>query len=305
MLEIDFIGYDGTHPSGFIYGLPYGHESYLLLLTATPVEIYLTAGEEETGEESHAPLSTEERHGASFHRFPAGTVILFTPGSHVLYRACEETYVNDWIRFRCDEAFVEQLPTKNQPFQVSDAAYCHDLFKLMTWESTSGSSESGDVISHLLKALFLKLSESCSRPASNPHAQEMLDLRRQIYNHPEHPWNVDSMARELHLSSGYLQALYKNMFGSSCMEDVILQRLKNAQDQLVSTSKSVREIAEDCGYNNVEHFCRQFRKFLGSSPSRFRKEHAERLSLPKEVSSRHETLGGSEMENGILKHPLF
>ncbi len=113
------------------------------------------------------------------------------------------------------------------------------------------------------------------------------------------------MARELHLSSGYLQALYKTMFGSSCMEDVILQRLKNAQDQLVSTSKSVREIAEDCGYNNVEHFCRQFRKFLGLSPSRYRREHAEKLSLPKTEVSRHLTLGGSETESGQLLFPPF
>ena len=305
MLEIEFIGYDGTHPSGFIYGLPNAHNSYLLLLTSTPVEIYLTAGDEVLGRESHAPMSMEERLSASFHRYPAGTVILYTPGSHVLYRACEESYVNDWIRFRCDEPFAEQLPLKNQPFQVSDAQYCHDLFKLMTWESTLGNSESREVLSHLLKALFFKLAESCSRPASNPHTQEMYDLHRRIYNHPELPWSVDAMARELHLSSGYLQALYKTMFGSSCMEDVILQRLKNAQDQLVSTSKSVREIAEDCGYNNVEHFCRQFRKFLGLSPSRYRREHAEKLSLPKEESSRHLTLGGSETESGQLLYPPF
>ncbi len=305
MLEIDFIGYDGTHPNGFIYGLPNGHDSYLLLLTATPVEFLLADGIEGAFQDARAPLSMEERKTASFHRFPAGTAILYTPGSHVLYRACEETYVNDWIRFRCDEAFAEQLPLKNQPFQVSDAEYCHDLFKLMTWESTLGNSESQGVLSHLLKALFFKLAESCFRPASNPHMQEMYDLHRRIYNHPELPWNVDSMARDLHLSSGYLQALYKTMFGSSCMEDVILQRLKNAQDQLVSTSKSVREIAEDCGYNNVEHFSRQFRKFLGTSPNRYRKEHARELSLPEASPSRRSTLGGSEMENGVHLDPRY
>ena len=305
MLEIEFIGYDGTHPSGFIYGLPNNHDSYLLLLTTTPVEILLAEGTEAPFKEAHAPLSMEERRDASFHRFPAGTVILYTPGSHVLYRACEDSYVNDWIRFRCDEAFAEQLPLKNQPFQVSDAEYCHDLFKLMTWESTLGNSESQGVLSHLLKALFFKLAESCSRPASNPHTQEMYDLHRSIYNHPELPWNVDVMAHDLHLSSGYLQALYKTMFGSSCMEDVILQRLKNAQDQLVSTSKSVREIAEDCGYNNVEHFSRQFRKFLGVSPNRYRKEHVERSSLAKAPDSRHETLGGSELERSLQGNPQF
>jgi len=290
MLEIDFIGYDGTHPSGFVYGLPQGHDSYLLLLTSTPAEFFI----------QDADLSSE----GEFRRFPAGTAILYAPGSFVLYRACEETYRNDWIRFRCDENFVDQLPLKNQPFQVSDAEYCHDLFKLMTWESTMGSSGGKEVISHLLNALLLKLAESCIRPAGNPHTQEMLDLRKRIYNNPELPWSVDSMAKELHLSCGYLQALYKTMFGSSCMEDVILQRLKRAQDQLISTAKSVREIAEDCGYNNVEHFCRQFRKFLGISPSRYRRDHAERLSVPNEKASDHRNLGGTEAETGNILLPF-
>lgn len=270
MLEVDFIGYDGRHTNGFVYGLPPGHETYLLILTSTPAEFFI---EEE------------------FRKAPAGSAILYTPGSRVLYRACEDTYVNDWIRFRSDEKFIEQLPIRNYPFPVGDAEYCHTLFKLMTWEATLTSSEnqSRSALSLLLQTLFLKLGESCRRPTASPHSQEMLDLRKRIYNNPELPWSVDDMARDLHLSAGYLQTLYKSMFGSSCMEDVILQRLRRSQDQLVSTDKSVREIAEDCGYNNVEHFCRQFRKFMGASPSSYRREAT--AALP--AAAMHLTLAGS------------
>ncbi len=268
MLEVDFIGYDAKHSNGFVYGLPPGHESYLLILTSTPAEFFIEG---------------------EFRKAPAGSAILYTPGSQVLYRACEDSYINDWIRFRSDEKFIEQLPIRNRPFSVGDAEYCHTLFKLMTWEATLTTSGSRSVLSLLLHTLFLKLGESCERPAASPHSQEMLDLRKRIYNNPELPWNVEDMAKELHLSAGYLQTLYKSMFGSSCMEDVILQRLRRSQDQLVSTDKSVREIAEDCGYNNVEHFCRQFRKFLGVSPTRYRREAA--ASLP--AAAKHLTLAGS------------
>lgn len=267
MLEIDFVGYEGTHPRGFSYGLPPGHDSYLLLLTSTPAEFYLDG---------------------AFRKYPAGSAVLYTPGSRVYYRACEDIYRNDWIRFHSDESFVEQLPIKNQPFPVGDAQYCHNLFMLLTWESTISSPGSREIQTHLLHTLFLKLGESCQRPMLQPHAQEMLDLRKRIYNNPNLPWNVDTMAKELHLSTGYLQTLYKSMFGSSCMEDVILQRLNRSQDQLLSTSKSIREIAEDCGYNNVEHFCRQFRKFMGYSPGRYRREAAAGSLEP----ARHLTLGG-------------
>lgn len=297
MLEIDFIGYNGTHQGDFFYGLPPGHSSYLLLLTSTPAEFFLDN---------------------EFRRFPAGSAILYTPGSTVLYRACEDRYINDWIRFRSDESFVQKLPLQNTPFEVNDAPYCHQLFKLLTWETTLGSAKDNELLYHLIHALFLKLGESCSRPMGMPHTRELIELRKEIYNSPERPWSVEEMAENLHLSTGYFQALYKSIFHCSCMEDVILQRLRRAQDQLLGTSKSIREIAESCGYNNVEHFCRQFRKFLGSTPGQYRRtasrdirqrpsgeppeidrypspeKKAQKTARNSEIS--HRTLGGLEVD---------
>ena len=79
------------------------------------------------------------------------------------------------------------------------------------------------------------------------------------------------MAKDLHISTGYLQLLYKREFNVSCMDDVISFRLLKARDLLIYTTESISEIAWQCGYNNPEHFCRQFRKFTGTSPGEFRK----------------------------------
>ena len=65
------------------------------------------------------------------------------------------------------------------------------------------------------------------------------------------------MAAKLHLSPSHLQALYHHQFGSSCMDNVIEGRLRRAQDLLEYSEYSIRDISEQCGYNNVEHFCRQ------------------------------------------------
>ena len=99
------------------------------------------------------------------------------------------------------------------------------------------------------------------------------------------------MAEELHLSTSRLQTLYKQMFGISCMDDVIRRRLYRAKDRLKYTTTPIREIAEDCGYNNVEHFCRQFRQYNGCTPGQFRKVSANQkeADLPT-----HLTLGGKE-----------
>ena len=97
----------------------------------------------------------------------------------------------------------------------------------------STDSESGQIISRLLHILFLKLQSDIKHHAPIPHDHELLTLRRQIINDPQLDWNVAKMADQLHMSTV--------------------------------------EICEQCGYQNLEHFCRQFRKHTGMTPGSFRK----------------------------------
>lgn len=268
MNEIDYIGYNAVHPADFIFDVKGGHDCYLLLLITTPAEFLIDD---------------------VIKRVPANSAILYSPGYRIYYRACEGEYHNDWIRFRSDESYVNKFALQNIPFSVNDLEYCHNLMKLLTWESTLSSSNSELSISHLLRVLFLKLSESLTNQLSSSHTSELISLHKRIHNNPQLPWSVNQMANELHLSAGYLQTIYRQMFGSSCMDDVIKERLRRAKDQLIYTTNSVSEIAENCGYNNVEHFCRQFRQFNNCSPSRFR---TSIVKSQQSIMPSHSTLGG-------------
>ena len=275
MNVIDFIGYSAVHPKEFRYDIPGGYDCYLLLLITSPAELLIDN---------------------ELQAVPANTAILYTPGSRIYYRANGEEYRNDWIRFYSDEAFVEQFPIKNIPFSVKDAEYCHTLFKLLTWEASFASADSEATISHLLWVLFSKLHETAAEEAYNAHTQALMRLHKKICNQPQAPWNIAQMSEELHLSTSRLQTLYKQMFGISCMDDVINRRLHRAKDQLKFTTKPIREIAENCGYNNVEHFCRQFRQYNGCTPGQFRKDS----NIQKEATSpTHLTLGGREVASRI------
>jgi len=270
MNEIDFIGYSAVHPAEFVYDIPTGYDCYLLLLITSPAELLIDN---------------------ELQAVPANTAILYPPGSRIYYRANGEEYRNDWIRFRSDESFVEQFPIKNAPFAVRDVEYCHNLFKLLTWESSLESANSEATISHLLWVLFSKLHETSAEEPANAHTQMLVRLHKKICNQPQAPWNIAQMAEELHLSTSRLQTLYKQMFGISCMDDVIKRRLYRATDQLKFTTTPIHEIAENCGYNNVEHFCRQFRQYYGCTPGQFRKKAANQKEAD---SPSHLTLGGKE-----------
>ena len=125
------------------------------------------------------------------------------------------------------------------------------------------------------------------------HDHELVALHKMIYNNPQLPWNINMMAAKLHLSPSHLQTLYHRQFGSSCMDNVIEGRLRRAQDLLEFSEYSIRDISEQCGYNNVEHFCRQFRQHNGCTPGQYRK-NASAGSNKRLLT--HNTLGGREFE---------
>lgn len=276
MNQIYYVGYDGNHPGDFRYDIPDGFSCYLLVITTTPALFCINGIREE---------------------YPAHTAILYPPGQEIWYGACAEDFGNHWLRFASEEPFVTHFPRQGSPFSISDPDYCRNLFQLLTWETShllntsrqyqntglitrkqeefsipSNHEKSHLTLSELLRILFARLHDDVTGTAPGTHSHELLALRRQIASNPQLSWGIAGMAQQLHISPGYLQLLYRQQFGTSCMEDVIYYRLNRACDLLSYTSLGIAEIAEQCGYHNTEHFCRQFRKHMDMTPNQFRRQ---------------------------------
>ena len=104
------------------------------------------------------------------------------------------------------------------------------------------------------------------RPLDSP-----LGLRGEPVPARAAPWRADDAARRLGVSCGYFHALYKKYFDTTFLSDVVRARVQAAEELLVSSADSVERIAERCGYNNTEHFIRQFRARTGTTPTGYRK----------------------------------
>jgi AraC family transcriptional regulator of arabinose operon len=53
---------------------------------------------------------------------------------------------------------------------------------------------------------------------------------------------------------------------------VIACKIPYAKTSLAATGGTVREIATLCGYENEEHFMRQFKREVGLTPTEYRKQ---------------------------------
>ncbi|ETT36175.1 MULTISPECIES: AraC family transcriptional regulator [Paenibacillus] len=261
MTSIFYVECDAVHQNHFVFDIPEGHDAWLLVITQTPAQFWVDGQLKE---------------------YPAHCAVLFKPYQKIYYRACSERYINDWIRFESDEPFVTDtsLPP-GTPFPLDDPEYCHKLFQLLVAEHSFQNDYRESSINCLLRTLFNKLLESCVQEDISPQHYPLLKLRTAIHNDPSHPWTISEMAKIINVSPGYLQLMYKKSFGLSCMEDVIHSRIRLAKEYLRHHLYTVAEIADRCGYRNVEHFCRQFKQMTGSSPKQF---HKRREGVPADLT---------------------
>lgn len=103
-------------------------------------------------------------------------------------------------------------------------------------------------------------------------SSHLQNARRRILESPQLDWNVDDIAREAGISKSYFQRLYRETFGTSCMEDIINARIDRAKRLLENTDLQIGDIAVECGYSNGSHFMRQFRQKTGVTALEYRKD---------------------------------
>lgn len=250
MNHINFVEYDATHPGDFIFDIPEGHDCWLLVLTKTPAIFWVDN---------------------TLKEYPANCAVLYKPYQKIYYRASGENYINDWMRFDTDEPYVITSPiTCGEPFVIHEPSYCHKLYQLLVSEQILDNNYKEISIDNLLRILFNKLLESFNYKHVSPLYKNLYELKKEIYRHPNSEWTVKKMAEKLNISVGYLEEIYKNTFGVTCMDDVIKSRINLAKKYLLYEHRTIAEIVTLCGYRNIEHFFRQFKKITGVTPNRFR-----------------------------------
>lgn len=250
MIDIEFMQLNATHPSDFIYGVR--SDYWLLLYVKSPALFHLPSVDVVT---------------------PPNCAMLYSPKTFAFYQAHDCEYCNDYVRFYTDESFVfdENIPTET-PILLRSPSEMSYLFELLSMENFFKFTYSQQSISMIMRMMFLKIKESVKDTGMSEQQRALVDLRYEIQLHPYYQWTVEIMAKRLHVSAGYLQNIYKKQFGISCMQDVVEKRVDYAKNHLVNTDCTSQKIAQMCGYQNVEHFCRQFKSVTGMTPLAYRKK---------------------------------
>ncbi len=253
MFTIFRMGCGCRHDRDFVFERPNGVEGYLMLFVRTKAQ-FVIKGER---------IITEP-----------DTFIIFDQDTPFYYGAYEGEYINDWIRFDCNEPLTGITGTEhfNEPIQIDGRIDVAQYFRLISdcYFRSDNKQTEGLLIKALINEVFAAEKEV---DGSVAHYRELLDLRGRIYAAPEEEWSISRMAKLINVSEPYLYRLYKRAFGVTCAADVINSRIDQARHYLSFTDLGVEEIAFICGYKNPVHFSRQFKQITGNSPTEWRREN--------------------------------
>lgn len=90
------------------------------------------------------------------------------------------------------------------------------------------------------------------------------------------PLTLKSLAAMCFISPAYLSALFKQETGSTLIDYINTQRVNRAAQLLVQNNHTIAAVAEEVGILDVNYFTKIFKKTLGVTPTRYRREHKEK-----------------------------
>ena len=160
-------------------------------------------------------------------------------------------------------------------YQFTDGdLFVHHIETLASLYNTHGCRNAVD-FSKECYSFLLDISNSItrSRAAGNAVENELTDtLTSYLERHFASPVTLEELARIVNLSPDYMCAQFKKEMGLTIMQYLTEIRIGHARHLLtLHPEKKVLEIGKMCGFESPSYFGKIFKKEVGMTPERYRK----------------------------------
>lgn len=151
-----------------------------------------------------------------------------------------------------------------------------DSFQKWSAEFNEGDLVMRDVIIQEVEAYLSRISiglkekQRSRRRRLSPMAQRVERITVYLGAQYRSDISVEKVAKSVGLHPKYMLSLFRQTCGMTLWEYVIRLRLAHAQRLLLTTDRTVLDIALEAGFGSASAFYRAFRKYESRSPAQFR-----------------------------------
>jgi len=166
------------------------------------------------------------------------------------------------FRFR-DADYVGVIPVSDTEYGMLAAEFANAENHIALCEADSlwSCRTRSDLIS------IFRIAESANL---GMHGAEENEVIRYIRDNVGEELTLDSICRALHTNRTTLTETVKTLTGMPPMRYVLEERLNQSRPDLLFTQISIRDIAERCGFSDVNYYIRAFGKRYGKTPLQYR-----------------------------------
>jgi AraC family transcriptional regulator, L-rhamnose operon regulatory protein RhaS len=118
-----------------------------------------------------------------------------------------------------------------------------------------------------------------SRSIKSSSIEDMVLYVRENIHKPD-LLRIEALAKKFNYAEDYVSIYFKKFTGEPLKQYIIKYKLKLVETRLLYSNAGLAKIADEFGFTDESHLCRQFRKYAGLSPGDFRNRNKRPVSQP-------------------------
>lgn len=185
----------------------------------------------------------------------------------------EEDYMSDIIY----SAFKEKIKSfENENYPVNPELFT--MIKMFMKECNEDIPGKSVMLENLSRTIAILIYRTTKKKLTmlkwgKPFNADTLKIEKVIEyigDNYKNDCNLDELAELVGVSRFYLIRIFRDYMGKTPYEYLLEVKLEHAKLMLLRENTTITNICYECGFNNMSHFIRMFKKRIGTSPSIYR-----------------------------------
>jgi AraC-like DNA-binding protein len=186
-----------------------------------------------------------------------------------------------------ENRMLRQLPVIQNPagahelvLREEDGIYIEEVMRKMLAEFNAGGYWRNQMLTSWLRVLVIYLSRLYTDQFGESKITQnhclLKSFQQLIGEHYRHLHDVTGYANLLNLTPGYLNEVVKQQSGKTAISHIHNRLAVEAKRRLLHTDLSVKQIADELGFEDAAYFNRFFKRLTGTTPIGYR-EHIREM----------------------------